>query len=162
MSREEKKMNRIKKMTAVVSVLIFCLIGTAAYAKERNSYELRDLLWSRVENFQGKYLGIVSNFVIDSKGHVSLAIIDRSSTKANEPEKLVAVPFNALSWKSKGDYFVLNISRLVLSETPTFNKDKDVSNPAFTGKIYRLYGIRPYWTEKAPSPYSWGGEAQGF
>ncbi len=156
-------MNAIKKTMAVVSVLIFCLLGATAYAKQiGNSYELRDLLWTRVENLQGKYLGTVSNFVVDSQGHVSLAIIDRSSGKANKPEELVAVPFNALSWKSKGDYFVLNISRLVLSETPTFSKDKDLSNRAFTAKLYRLFGLQAYWTQKAPSPYQWGGEAQGF
>jgi sporulation protein YlmC with PRC-barrel domain len=156
-------MNRTRKAIAVASVFIFCLIGTAAYAKEKgNSYELRDLLWSRVENLRGEYLGIVSNFVIDSKGQVSLAIIDRSSTKANEPEKSVAVPFSALSWKSKGDYFVLNIGRLMLADSPPFNKDKDLSNRAFTAKVYEFYGLRPSWTEKAPSPYDWGGEAQDF
>ena len=156
-------MNTIKKMMAVVSVLIFCLIGATAYANEiGKSYELRDLLWTRVENLQGNYLGIVSNFVVDSQRHISLAIIDRSSTKANEPEELVAVPFDALKWKSKADYFVLNVSRMVLAEAPVFHKNKDLSNPAFTAKIYRFFGLQPYWTEKAPSPYQWGGEAQGF
>jgi len=156
-------MNAIRKTMAVVSVFIFCLLGATAYANEMGrSYELRDLLWTRVQNLQGRYIGLVSNFVVDSEGHVSLAIIDRSSMKANEPEKLVAVPFDALSWKSKGDYFVLNISRLVLAQAPAFNKAKDVSNPAFTEEMYRFFGLQPYWTEKAPSPYQWGGEAQGF
>ena len=156
-------MNTIKKMMAVVSVLIFCLIDATAYANEiGKSYELRDLLWTRVQNLQGKYIGIVSNFVVDSQGHVSLAIIDRSSTKANEPEELVAVPFDALKWKSKGDYFVLNINRQVLAEAPVFHKNKDVSNPAFATEMYRFFGLQPSWTDKAPSPYQWGGEAQGF
>ena len=156
-------MNAIKKTMAVVSVLIFCLLGATAYAKQiGKSYELRDLLWTRVQNLQGKYIGIVSNFVIDPEGHISLAIIDRSSTKANEPEELVAVPFDALKWTSQGDYFVLNINRQVLAEAPVFHKNKDVTNPAFAAEMYRFFGLQPYWTEKAPSPYQWGGEAQGF
>jgi sporulation protein YlmC with PRC-barrel domain len=162
-SKEEKNMDIIKKMVAVASVLAFFLIGTTAFANEiTKSYELRDLLWTRVQNLHGNYIGIVSNFVVDSQGHVSLAIIDRSSGKANRPEELVAVPFDALKWNSKGDYFVLHINRQVLAEAPVFHKSNDVSNPAFTTEMYKFFGLRPYWTDKAPSPYSWGGEAQNF
>ncbi len=155
-------MNRTRKMIAVALVFFSCLIGTAAYAKEKgNSYELGNLLWSRVENLRGEYLGIVSNFVINSKGHITLAIIE-SSTKAYEPEKSVAVPFSALSWNSKGDYFVLNISRLMLADSPSFHKDKDLSNRTFTAKAYEFYGLQPPWTGKNPGPYEWGGAAQEF
>jgi len=158
-------MNVFKKTMAVVSVLVFFLLGATAYAKSiAKSYELRDLLWTSVENVQGKYLGIVTTFVVDSQGRVSLAIIDRSDPKAIEPEELVAVPFEVLKWKSEGDYFVfvLNINRQVLAEAPVFHRNKDLSNPAFAAKMYRFFGLQPSWTEKVPSPYSWGGEAQGF
>jgi len=154
-------MNTIKKTMAVVSVLVFCLLGATAYANQM-SYELRDLLWTRVQNLQGKYLGMVSNFVVDSQGQVSLAIIDRGSLRVNESENLVAIPFDALRWESKGDYFVLNINKQVLAGAPAFHKNIDVSNPAFAANMYRFFGLQPSWTEKAPSPYQWGGEAQDF
>ncbi len=163
-------MNRIKKTMAIASVLIFSLLGATAYANSMNrsygstngSYELRDLLWTSVQNLDGKYVGTVSNFVIDSQGHVSLAIIDRSSGEANKPGELVAVPFELLKWNAGGDYFVLNVSKEVFAEVPSFHKSKDLSNPAFAAEMYRFFGLRPSWTGNAPNPYQWGGEAQDF
>ena len=160
------------KVLTIVLISIFSL-GFAlanAYATEPMSkiskeYELSRLLSEYLENPQGGFLGRISDFVVDSNGHLEFAIVQVGVPEVGRDSKFVAVPFRALS-KPDGKYYVLNITRERLVSAPQFVEKKDLSNRAFAGSVYGYFGLQPPWTEgrvtKYANPYSWGGEAQGF
>ncbi len=160
------------KVLIIVLISIFSLgfVFANAYAagpmsKTSKDYEVSRLLSEYLENLQGGFLGRISDFVVDSNGHLEFAIVQVGFPEVGRDSKFVAVPFSALS-KPEGKYYVLNITRERLVSAPRFVEKKDLSNRAFAERDYRYFGLQPPWTEggvtKYANPYSWGGEAQGF
>ena len=160
------------KVLIIMLISIFSLgfVLANAYAagpisKSSKNYEVSRLLSDYLENPQGGFLGRISDFVVDSNGHIEFAIVQVGFPEVGRDSKLVAVPFSALS-RPEGKYYVLNITRERLVSAPQFVEKKDLSNLAFAESVYRYFGLQPYWTEggvtKYANPYSWGGEAQGF
>jgi len=160
------------KILIIVLISIFSLgyVLANAYATEPMSktskdYEVTRLLSEYLENPQGGFLGRISDFVVDSNGHIEFAIVQVGFPEVGRDSKFVAVPFSALS-RPEGKYYVLNITRERLVSAPRFVEKKDLSNRTFAESVYRYFGLQPTWTEgrgtRYPNPYSWGGEAQGF
>ncbi len=157
-------------MIALISTFSLGLFIANAHAKAPisktlTSYEISKLLWSNVEDPQGTYLGRVTDFVVDSNGHVEFATLLEGYLEFGD-SRHVAIPFSAFSLGPGRDYFVLNITRERLASAPTFNETKDLSNRAFAENVYRYFGQQPYWTEGghtgSTNPYRWGGKTQGF
>ena len=154
----------------LVSTFSLGLFTASAHAKEPTSnpltsYEVTKLLWSNVENPKGIYLGRVTDFVVDSKGHIEFAILLEGYLEFGD-SRYVAIPFSAFSLGHGREYFVLNTTRERLASAPIFNEEKDLSNREFAESDYKYFGQQPYWTEgghKASiDPYRWGGMAQNF
>jgi sporulation protein YlmC with PRC-barrel domain len=155
---------------AVTAILSLGLLVASSHANEMtvtawNTYEVSHLLNYRVVNHQGEYLGRIKDFLTDSDGHIAFAIVTRPGFLGIRG-KPVAIPFDALSFRSERNEFVLDMSRQQFASVPNYNKKADMENPAWAANTYRHFGVEPYWTEDggygAMDPYRWGGEAQDF
>ena len=105
------------------------------------AYALSDIKGSHVENMQGEDLGTLDDFVIDTDGRVGFAILAHG-------EKLVAVPFDAITYDQVEKRFSLNMSKDRIESAPAFDKSTDLSRSAWTDEIFRYYGVQPYWGEE--------------
>ena len=137
--------------SAIVAILSFGLLAVnAIYAEpapmNSGDHMVSQLLWTDVRSPQGEYLGKIADFVIDSGGHVTLAIINRGSLEADD-NALVAVPFGSLSLKLFANFWVLDTTREKLAAAPPF-KTEDLSSSTFTEDTYRYFGVEPSWTDQ--------------
>jgi len=105
------------------------------------AYALSDIKGSQVKNMQGEDLGTLDDFVIDTDGRVGFAILSHA-------DKLVAVPFDAITYDQSEKRLSLNMSKERIESAPAFDKTTDLSRPAWTDEIYRYYGVQPYWGEE--------------
>lgn len=144
-------MNRILTFLSLIALFAFVLMVANAHAAEPistgwdRSYEVSEILQAYVMNPQGQYLGRINDLVFDSEGHISFAILARPGILGIHG-KLVAIPFNALSYKNKEKHFVLDASRERLEGAPVFTK-KDLGDRKWAEDVYRYFGQQPYWTE---------------
>jgi sporulation protein YlmC with PRC-barrel domain len=161
-----------KSIMILVLTAIFGLgfLVASSYANEMatkgwDTYNVSQLLNYRVVNNQGQYLGRVKDFVTDSEGRIAFAIITRAGFLGIRG-KPVAIPFEALSFRSDKNEFVLDMSRQQFASVPNYDKKADMENPSWAASTYRHFGVEPYWTDsrstRATDPYRWGGEAQDF
>jgi len=105
------------------------------------AYALSDIKGSQVKNMQGEDLGTLNDFVIDTDGHVGFAILSHA-------DKLVAVPFDAITYDQSEKRLSLNMSKERIESAPAFDKSTDLSRSAWTDEIFRYYGVQPYWGEE--------------
>ena len=79
------------------------------------AYALSDIKGTHVENMQGEDLGTLDDFVIDTDGRVGFAILAHG-------EKLVAVPFDAITYDRVEKRLSLNMSKDRIESAPAFDK----------------------------------------
>lgn len=144
-------MKTLPLVLLMITVLLMGFSTQEVISKELNSnaqagYEMTKLLRSEVQNSQGEVLGTVTDFIVDSDGHIELAILSQKSSKAGYP-RTVAIPFDALRYESPTDRFVLNMTMERLNAAPNFDP-KDLTNPKFAEEVYRFFGLGPNWTEQ--------------
>lgn len=108
-----------------------------------NRYD--QMLETSVKNQQGEGLGKINDLVIDSQGHVPLAILTHGGFWGMGG-KLVAVPFSALKFDPRGKDYVFNSTKEKLNSAPAF-KITDLSDKKYPVDVYRFFGQHPYWTE---------------
>ena len=106
------------------------------------TYEVNNLLGTRVRNLAGDMLGTITDFVIDSKGRVVFGILTRDFVSA-----YIAIPFSALSLEPEKNVFVLDTTLDELKSAPPFSKKTAMGN-RWTEDVYRYFGQQPYWTEE--------------
>src|SRR4030042_6650603 len=68
------------------------------------AYALSDIKGSHVENMQGEDLGTLDDFVIDTDGRVGFAVLSHA-------DKLVAVPYDAITYNQPAKRLSLNMSK---------------------------------------------------
>jgi len=114
-----------------------------------------------VMNMQMEDLGRVQDIVIDSQGHVPFAVLYHGG-HLGVGGKLVAVPFNALGFDTRGKYLVLNSTKDKLDAAPAF-KRSDLTDQKWAEDTYRFFGQQPYWMEGggAAQPGSMGATPDG-
>jgi hyperosmotically inducible protein len=66
-------------------------------------------------------------------------------------DTLNAVPPNALRYSSDGDSLQINLSKEELARMPVFKKTEwpNFNDPTYSGKVYRSYGVEPYFSTDA-------------
>ena len=114
-----------------------------------------------VMNMRMEELGRVQDIVIDSQGHVPFAVLYHGGYWGVSG-KLVAVPFSALGFDTKGKYLVLDATKKKLDAAPAF-KRSDLADQKWAEDTYRSFGQQPYWTEGggAAQPGSMGSTSEG-
>lgn len=148
--KEVLKMARIN-MIALTAGLVLTLAVANMYAAEQMTtglsrpYGVSEIVGAFVQNPQGVQLGRISDFVIDSQGRVTFAVLSHGGF-LRMGEKAVAIPFSALTYDGMGRHFVLNMSREKLESAPVF-AIKDLSSEKWADDVYRYFGQMPYWTE---------------
>jgi hypothetical protein len=136
-------------LISILSVGLMTAVAAASetMAQKQTAYEVSRLLWKEVERPGGEYLGRIADFVVDTNGRVEFAVLLEEFPETAD-NRLVALPYGALSLRPEGDHFVLSIGSEELASVPTFN-EKDLSNPQFAEDIYRYFGQQPYWMEES-------------
>ncbi|MFB3885383.1 MAG: PRC-barrel domain-containing protein [Thermodesulfobacteriota bacterium] len=144
-------MKRILSALAVLSILSFGLFEAGSHAETMaqggwHTYEIRQLLNYGVRNPQGEFLGRTEDFVIDSNGRILFVIVSKPGMLGIRGEP-VAVPFQTLSFGSRKNELVLNMSWEKFAAAPHYDKKAGLENSAWAADVYRYFGIQPYWTE---------------
>jgi len=137
-------MNKI--MVIMAMIMIGLSVSAAMAGSNFTTFEVSNLLGTRVRNPAGDRLGTITDFVIDSTGRVVFGILARDFLS-----EYIAVPFSALSLKPEENVFVLNTTLDELKSAPAFSKKAAVDN-RWTEDVYRYFGQQPYWTEEGPIP----------
>ena len=108
-------------------------------------HEVTEILGDRVMNPQGKNLGRINDLVFDREGRVSFVVLGYGGF-LRIGEKLVAIPFGALSYQENEKHLVLDITPERLDAAPVFNR-KTLGDLQWADEVYRYFGQQPYWTE---------------
>jgi hypothetical protein len=152
MHRGKEGLKMAKTSTiALFAGLALTFFVANAYAAEQMAtgwsrpYGVSEFVGAFVQNPQGVELGRITDFVIDSQGRVTFAILSHGGF-LRMGEKTVAIPFSALTYDGMGRHFVLNISREKLESAPNF-AIKDLSSEKWADDVYTYFGQMPYWTE---------------
>src|SRR5690606_20240035 len=98
--RKEGRQMAKNKILLLAVVLAFGLMGTSARGEEQGAmnigkpFSLSSMTGTSVLNLKGEYLGRVSDFVIDSEGHVAFVVVSHGGF-LRIGEKSAAVPFGS-------------------------------------------------------------------
>jgi len=103
-------------------------------------------LWARPSKIsRGKKLGEINDLVIDSQGHVPLAILTHGGFWGMG-EKLFAVPFSSLNFDQWGRITSSTQMEKSWILRPLF-RISDLSHKKWLEGVYRFFGQPPYWIE---------------
>ncbi len=139
-------------MIVLLAGLALTFVVANAYAAEKMTtglsrpYGISEIEGTPVQNPQGEQLGKITDFVIDSGGRVTFAVLSYGGFMYLDGGNSVAIPFSALTYDRTGRHFVLNVSKEKLESAPIFAL-KDLSNEKWADDVYRYFGQMPYWTE---------------
>ena len=106
----------------------------------QGDYMFFKVLGAEVQGKRGQDAARISDFVINSDGHIVYAVVYDVGGKAN---RLAAVPFGTLSMKG-GNLFALKTDSNRLLRTPAF-KSQDAGSMKYANRVYQYYGLVPYW-----------------
>ncbi len=140
---------------ALVFMIGLSFLATTTYAGgpaskgEYRAYEVNATIGTVVKNTQGEYLGRVNDFVYDTGGHITFAVLSYGGFW-RMGGKQIAVPFDALSYDTKDRHLVLDATRERLESAPSFDR-KAMGDRKWAEDVYRYYGRQPYWTESGGS-----------
>ena len=101
-----------------------------------------------VMNMQGDKLGTVRDFVRDSDGKISLAVVSHGGFLGIFETK-VAVPYSALTYDNEKQHFTTSISKDRFANAPAIEDEAKLNDRSFADEIYRYFGQQPYWTEES-------------
>ncbi len=147
-----------KSLTVIaVSILAIGLAASPyAWAKDMKSTaaEIRasKIIGRVIRDQQGLKLGKIKEILVDPQesGRIIFALVDPVRSLKFGHDRLVAIPFTALSRDGTEHYYVLNMTRNELMKAPSFDEDHwpNFSNRSWDEVVYRFFGQTPYWTEE--------------
>ncbi len=152
------------------TILVFTLIlGYAAVKSNANemtgeswgiTQEADKPLGAAVKNEGGEFLGVITDFVSDSDGRISFAILlFGKDDDYGEGGRQVAVPFSALS--CAGQECLLDSGYAQLASSPVFISKDELADRQMAENIYRYFGVQPYWTEKETTEHEMAPDVPG-
>jgi hypothetical protein len=103
------------------------------------AYTVSEMIGMGVMNPQGEEFGRVNDFVIDTNGRVPFTVLSYG-------EKLVAIPFETLTYSTEGKQLVLDLAREKLDSAPAFDKSV-LADRKWAEDTYKRFGQAPYWNE---------------
>lgn len=151
-------MNKIY-LAAFVTLLSVGLAVPASYAAGTagkggfTTFNSLDLIGVPVKNLQGRFLGLVNEVMVDSKGQ-AFAIVNHGDYDLYGPGGVnTPVPIATLrisETKSGKEMIVLNTDTEHLDFAPYLDPTK-MNNPQYEANIDMYFGLQPSWTEEGAS-----------
>ena len=148
-------MRKIMMFLTAMTLIAFAYMSTSVFAEGMKDprvpmYTNVGLYWvgKEVKNTEGEHLGTVKDFVSDSQGRVSLAIVSHGGF-LGFGEKKVAIPYSALTYDKEKEYFTCAINKDRFANAPEFKNEAMLHDKAFAEGVYRYFGQQPYWTEES-------------
>jgi len=147
-------MRKIMMFFTAMILIAFAYMGTSVFAegmKNPMGKTHEDVsLWigKGVKNMEGEDLGTVKDFVWDSEGRISFAIVSHGGVLGFF-EKKVAIPYSALTYDNENRYFTCAISKDRLAGAPEFENEEKLHDRSFAEEVYTYFGQHPYWTEES-------------
>jgi hypothetical protein len=115
----------------------------------------------KVRNTAGEDLGKADQIMIDiPSGRIAYVVLSFGGV-LGMGNKLVALPWQALTVDEDQKCFVLDVDKETLKNAPGFDKDNwpDMTDTAWGMGIFKHYGMTPYWKESGqPRTFRGGGE----
>jgi len=107
------------------------------------------LMGNKVVNTAGEQLGTVKELMIDlDDGLIAYAVLSFGGF-LGLGDKLFAIPWEALTFNSDDQTFILDVDKEVLEDAPGFDKDNWPDNAKYEAGwllgVYEYYGYSPYW-----------------
>ncbi|HXK03558.1 MAG TPA: PRC-barrel domain-containing protein [Verrucomicrobiae bacterium] len=113
----------------------------------------------KVRNKAWDDLGKVDEIMIDiPSGRVAYAVVSFGGVLFMG-NKLFAVPWDALTIDEDKKCFVLDVDKTTLENVPGFDKNNwpDMADPTWGKRIFKHYGITPYWDDSEQERVLRGG-----
>jgi hypothetical protein len=134
----------MKKLFAVVTavVLMTAISSLYALADQANPENRQETIV--INNSKGEYVGTLTNVLVDSAGNIGFIVLSIDK-EGGLGEKEIAVPLDTFSYDRQKKLLLLDISMEKLSTAPEF-KTSDLNDPDFPERIYRFFGLMPFWT----------------
>lgn len=101
----------------------------------------------KVHNNANEDLGLVEELMIDLEtGAVRYAIIGLGGF-LGLGEKMIAVPWSALTWSPNEEMFIADFDRAKLESAPSFDRNHwpDMTDLSWGTSIHDYYGVAPWW-----------------
>ncbi len=158
-------MNRLLTGLAIPILALGLTAGglSTAWGKEMKSnaaeFRASKIIGAEVKDQQGKEVGKIKDLLVDSQDSrvIMFAVLDPSRSLEFGHDRLIAIPFTALSRSGRGRVYTLSVTRDQLAKAPSFNEDHwpNLSDRSWSAEVYQYYGQSPYWTEGqyGQSPY---------
>lgn len=105
------------------------------------------LTGNRVINSQGDDLGDIKEIMLDVRsGRVAYAVLATGGF-LTMGEKLLALPWNALTLDADNKCFILDVDEKTLENAPGFDKDAwpTMADSQWASQVHSHFGVRPYW-----------------
>lgn len=103
----------------------------------------------RVMSPAGEELGTIEDIMIDvQRGTVAYAVMSCAGFAALG-DKLLAVPWRALTLDAQRHCFVLDADRDRFAKAPAFDKDHwpSMADGRWAAEVHDFYGVAPYWDD---------------
>jgi hypothetical protein len=142
----------------LVALMMLASVGLVALASDAGAargksglmtFNSMDLIGVSVQNPQGKFLGLVNEVMIDSRGQAFAIVNHGDYDLYGEGGVNTPVPIAALrisETKSGKEKIVLNTDTEHMDFAPYFDPTQ-INNRRYEASIYEYFGLRPYWTE---------------
>lgn len=105
------------------------------------------VLNAEVTNVSVEGAGYIKDVVLDiAHGRIAYAVLGFGGF-LGLGEKLVAVPWEALTYDAENKRFIVNVSRERLENAEGLDPESlpDMADPDWGRRIYSYYGLEPYW-----------------
>jgi sporulation protein YlmC with PRC-barrel domain len=147
-------MRKIMMLLMAMTFIAFAYMSTSVFAGDmgvpvgKTPDEASLWIGKEVKNMEGEDLGTVKDFVWDSKGRISFAVVSHGGF-LGFGGKEVAIPYSALTYDNDKQYFTCAISKDRFAAAPEFESEAKLHDRSFAEEVYRYFGQHPYWTEES-------------
>ena len=147
-------MRKIVMFLTAMTLIAFTYMSTSVFAEGMKdpmgmTHEaMSACIGKEVKNTEGEHLGTIKDFVLDSEGRISFAIVSHGGF-LGFGEKKVAIPYSALTCDEGNQYYTCAVSKDRFANAPTIEDEAKLHDRSFAEEVYRYFGQQPYWTEES-------------
>lgn len=160
-------MRKIMMVLTAMTIIAFAYMSTSVFAggmeypMGKTHEEVSLWIGKEVQNMEGEHLGTVRDFVWDSEGRISFAILSYGGFMGIGGKK-VAIPYSALTYDKEEQHFTCAVSKDRLAGAPEFQSKEKLTDRSFAEELYRYFGEHPYWTDEPKGMEPMGMEGWEF